>query len=230
MRRLLLFFFIGLPVVISSCLNSDKKSGDINPSAIYFDYKISAEEGNDNLTVILQYRDGGEDGDAFTLMEPAKVWLDEETIAADSSKMTGTYYEIHKTIASFSGKHTIKFIDWNKKQYHEEFNFQPLRLQTEIPDTINRDNLIFQFDGLEPEDNVRVLLTDTSFFNDGVNRLDTVRNGRLIISKDDLELLADGLVQLEFIREYERPVKNGTKAGGRLAITYSLKREFVLKE
>lgn len=223
--------FLSLSLITASCIDSDKKSNsDINPDEIYFDYKISAGESDDNLTVILQYRNGGEDGDAFTLMEPGKVLIDGEAIAGDSSKMTGTYYEIHKPIASFSGKHSIEFFHWDKKRYNEEFNFQPLRLLTEIPDTISREGLVLQFDGLEPEDYVRVLLTDTSFFSDGVNRLDTVRNGRLIISKDELVTLADGIVSLEFIREFERPVKNGTKAGGRVVITYNIKREFILKE
>ena len=56
-------------------------------------------------------------------------------------------------------------------------------------------------------------MTDTSYANNGINRVDAVVNGRLVITKADLESLANGPVQLEFIREYERPVKNGTEEG-----------------
>ena len=89
---------------------------------------------------------------------------------------------------------------------------------------------MFEFNGLEPVDYIHILFTDTSYTGDGINRVDTVKNGRLVITKKDLKNLADGPVQLVFIREYEKPVKNGTPAGGRIAVSYSLKREFILKD
>lgn len=199
----------------------------MNPDALWFDYQVTGKEGNDNLTIMLQYKYGGEDGDAIAA---GNVLLDGEILPADSTKMTGVFYELHKPIASFTGNHHILFTDFNNKQYKEEFNFQPVVLSVLIADTLQRSELVFKLEGLEKEDYIRVLLTDTSFINNGINRVDKLINGNLLISKADLESLANGPVQLELIREQERKVKNATEEGGRLLITYSLKREFFLKD
>jgi hypothetical protein len=87
-----------------------------------------------------------------------------------------------------------------------------------------------QFEGLEKEDYLLVLMTDTSFPGKGINRVETIRNGRLIISPAELQQLTPGPVQILFTRERERPLQNGTNSGGRLAITYRLSREFILLE
>ena len=231
MNRLYLFVFSVSSILFLNC-NNKKGSDEVNPDAVYFDYQITGKEGDDNLTILLQYRDGGQDGDAVSM---GKVILDGELLPADSAKMSGIFYELHKPIAEFGGKHSIVFTDINKKEYKEEFSFQPIFLLTPVADTISRSKLVFDpiaigFEGLEAKDFIRVLMTDTSFANNGINRVDAVSNGRLVITKDDLETLANGPVQVEFIREYEKPVKNGTDEGGRLLITYSLKREFFLKD
>ena len=96
-------------------------------------------------------------------------------------------------------------------------------------DSIERQELVLQLEGLEEEDYVRVLLTDTSRNGEGISRLDTVRNGQIIITKQDLETLVNGPVNLQLIREYERAVKGATERGGRIAISYGLRREFVLR-
>ena len=226
MNRLYLFVFSVSSILFLNC-NNKKGSDEVNPDAVYFDYQITGKEGDDNLTVLLQYRDGGQDGDAVSM---GKVILDGELLPADSAKMSGIFYELHKPIAEFAGKHSIVFTDINKKEYKEDFSFQPIFLLTPVTDTAQRSDLVFEFEGLEAKDFIRVVMTDTSFANNGINRVEAVSNGRLVITKDDLETLANGPVQLEFIREYEKPVKNGTDEGGRLLITYSLKREFFLKD
>ena len=83
---------------------------------------------------------------------------------------------------------------------------------------------------MEPLDYVRVLLTDTSFASDDINWIDTVKNGRVVISADDLRKVVNGPVHLELIKEIDKPVKNGTKEGGQFSFSYGLKREFVLKD
>ena len=213
-----------------SCKNADKKAVEMYADTIFFDYKITGQAGDDNLTVLLQYKYGDEDGKAFAAGDPGKVMLDGEQIPGDSTKRTGPFYEINKPIAGFTGKHSIIFIGADNKEYKEEFEFKPMTLLSTVPENVQRGDLVFELEGLESEDYVRVVLTDTSFIHDGINRVDTVLNGQLIISKTELESLADGPVQLEFIREYERPINNGTEGGGCLQITYSLKREFILKD
>ena len=231
MNRLLFFILTFSFLIFFSCnSNETGKAKDVNPEAIYFDYKIWGEEGKENLTVKLQYRFGGEDGTTLLLEEPSKVELDGEILIADSSKITGVYYEVQKPVASFAGKHSIIFTDINKKQYREIFSFQPFRLETKLNDTLHRDQGDFKLKGLDPEDYLTVLLTDTSFSGEGINRMDTVYNGRLFITKEEMYNLANGPVQLEFIKESEKPVRNGTREGGRISISFTLRREFILKD
>jgi hypothetical protein len=215
---------------LTACSDSnDKKStSDVNAESIFFDYQVRGEEGNEAVTVLLQYRYGGENGSTLTLEEPASVQVDGETIKGDSSKITGAYYEIQKPVANFAGKHSILFTNLDKKEYQEEFTFQPMQLMTAIPETVQRGDLVLELSGMKAEDYVRVILTDTVFAGEGFERMDTVRDGRILITKDEMAALADGPIQLELINEQENPVKKGTKEGGRLSFSYGLKREFVL--
>ena len=116
------------------------------------------------------------------------------------------------------------------KQYKDSFSFQPLLFVKPPTDTLQRSDLAFKLVGLDKEDYISVLLTDTSYINNGINRVDKLINGNLYISKTDLENLANGSVQLELVREQERMLKNGTEVIGRLLITYILKRDFFLKD
>jgi hypothetical protein len=219
-----------ITILFFSCTSNEiGNSKDVNPDAVYFDYKIWGEEGKEDVTIMLQYRFGGKNGTTLVLNDPASVSLDGKEIPADSSKLTGAFYELMNPLSNFSGKHSIIFTDVNKKKYEEEFSFQPFTLKAAIPAQIKRDDLVFEMEGLNPVDYVRVFATDTSFASPGINRIDTVRNGRVIISLADLESLVNGPINLEFYKEDERPVKNGTKEGGVIAITYGIKREFELK-
>ena len=224
------FLTICLPVILISCKSKDKKLPDKNiADNIYFDYKISAEEGYDNLTVLLKYRDGDKTGEAFTPVVLDNVKLDDEILVPDSSKLNGVFYEIQKPINAFSGNHNITFSATDGKEYKEEINFSPISLITAIPENIHREDLVLDFAGLENEDYVRIVLTDTSFFNDGINRIDAVLNNQMILPKKDLDNLADGPILLEFIREFERPIKNAGEVGGRVRINYTLRRSFNLQ-
>lgn len=213
-----------------SCGSKDKKvDTTLEIDNIYFDYKISAEEGYDNLTVLLKYRDGDKTGEAFTPAVLENVKLDDEILVPDSSKLNGVFYEIQKPISAFSGKHYITFSTNDGSAFKEEINFSPISLITVIPENIHREDLVLDFAGLENEDYVRIVLTDTSFFNDGINRIDAVLNNQMILPKKDLDNLADGPILLEFIREFERPIKNAGEVGGRVRINYTLRRSFNLQ-
>jgi hypothetical protein len=220
---LVLFFF--------GCRSNEVGSSkDVDPAAIWFDYQVRAEENNSDVTVLLQFRFAGENGTTLALEEPSSVSLDGVPVRGDSSRFAGAYYEIQKSADSFTGKHSIVFTDSKKKQYREDFEFRPVKLLAAIPDTIHRGDLEIKLDGLEMEDFVRVIMTDTAFTSNGINRVDTVKNGRLFISRADLQSVFNGPVQLELVRESENPVKNGTREGGRLSIFYTLKREFILRD
>lgn len=210
--------------------NEIGNSKDVNPEAVFFDYSIRAEEGKDEVIVKLQYRMGGPNGTTLILDEPSEVEFDGEKLPLDSAKLTGAYYEVLKSLPDFTGKHTIVFTDLNKKQYKEEFEFTPFIIDPAVPASLNRGELVFELKGLDSVDYVRVVLTDTSFESDDINEIDTVRNGRLVISADRLSTLKNGPINLEFYKEIEKPVENGTREGGKIFITYGLKREFELKD
>ncbi len=220
-----------LLLTISSCTSNEiGNSKDVNPETIWFDYRIWGQEGTDEVTVKLQYRFAGETGTTLVLTEPSKVELDGRVVPVDSSKYAGAYYEMQEPVDSFKGKHTIVFTDVNKKQYKEEFHFHPMALRSKIPASLTRSDLVFELDGLEPVDYVRVLLSDTSSKSEGINRVDTVKNGRLHLSKSQLGSLVNGPITLELIRESEKPVKSSTAEGGKIAVSYGLRREFSLKD
>jgi len=228
-------YFLAFTLVSSfflfSCTSNEiGNSKDVNPDAIFFDYHIWAEEDREDVTVNLQYRMGGKNGTTLVLDEPSKVMFDDEELKVDSAKVTGAYYEVQKPMVSFAGKHTIIFTDLNKKEYKEEFEFIPFTLDPEVPATLNRGEIVFNFKGLDSVDYLNVVLTDTSFTSSDINDMDTIRNGRLIISADRLAAVNNGPINLQFYKEVERQVKNGTKEGGRLMITYGLRKEFELKD
>lgn len=217
--------------LLFSCTSDEIRNiKDVDPDAVYFDYKIWAEETREDVTVNLQYRMGGKNGTALVLDAPSKVLFDGEQLQADSAKVTGHYYEIQRPFASFAGKHTISFTDLNKKEYNEEFEFTPFTLEPNVPATVNRGDVVFTFKGLDSLDQLHVILTDTSFTSADINDIDTVRNGRLVISANRLSALINGPINLQFYKEVEKPVKSSTKEGGKLFISYGLKREFELKD
>ena len=221
---------VSLVFLFSCTSNEIGNIKDVNPDAVFFDYEVWAEEGKEDVTVNLQYRMGGENGTTLVLDEPSKVMLDGEKLKVDSAKVTGAYYEVQKPFASFAGKHAITFTDLNKKEYNEEFEFKPFTLESNLPSTLNRSDLVFNFSGLDPVDYLSVILTDTSFTSTDINDVDTVRNGRLVIKAGRLSALINGPIHLQVFREQIIQLKKPTKEGGKFMITYGLKRDFELND
>ena len=232
MFRKCLFALISyVTVFLVGCTSNEiGYSKEVSPAAIYFDYNIWGDEEAGNVTVKLQYRFGGPNGTTLVLEDPSKVEFDGKLLQVDSSRMNGAWYEINKPVKDFDGRHLITYTDINKKQYREEFDFKVFSLRTKFPKEIKRDDLIFELNGVEPKDYIRVLLTDTSFYSRGIDRLDTVRNGRIMITRQELDNLKNGPISVEFYREDEKALREATKEGGRLSISYGLKRVFELKD
>jgi len=221
---------VSLVFLFSCTSNEIGNSKDVNPEAVFFDYEVWAEESKEDVTVNLQYRMGGKNGTTLVLDEPSKVILDGEQLKVDSAKVTGAYYEVQRPLISFTGKHTINFMDLNKKEYNEEFEFTPFTLEPDVPSILNRGDLVFNFKGLDSVDHLSVILTDTSFASADINDVDTVRNGQLVIRADRLSALINGPIHLQFYREQTLPLKKSTQEGGKLMISYGLKRDFELRD
>jgi hypothetical protein len=224
-----------LSLLIISCTDNEPSAPrEVNPDDIFFDYQVRSEETDSFVTVMLQYRYRNARGSTVLLSPSLKVQLDGEAVKPDSSRLTGAYYEIRKPAAGFEGEHTITFMSGEQKEYKETFHFSRLSLAGEAPDTIpvprSGDNdWVFQLEGAGNQEYIRVVLTDTARYHEGINRVDTVQNGRLVITAKELQRFARGPVHLELIREEERKLSNGPARGGRIALEYTLRREYILQ-
>ncbi len=202
---------------------------EVAMNEIFLDYRIHAEEGDDNLNIVLQFREDDETGRTLVVGDAGKVRLDAEVLEVDSAARSGAFYEIQKPIAGFTGHHTITLEGPDGVTLEERFRFDPMVIRGGLADSVSQQaDLILDLGGLEAKDLVRVVMTDTSFVKEGFNRLDTVKNGQLLISRYDLQNLAPGPVHLELYREMERPTQSETNAGGRFSLTYVIRRDFIL--
>ncbi len=216
---------------VLGCTGQDQRPGRaIDPDLVFFDYRIWGDEERNLITVTLQFREGNREGDAISLVHPANVVLDDEPLKPDSSKMNGVYYEINKTVREFEGDHVIVYTNAQGKEFRESFYFSIMELKTNIQSPVRRKDLVFELAGLDSSDLVHVIMTDTSFYSRGIDRVDTVSSGLVMISQADLDNIRNGPVFLEFYREENWPLKETTAAGGRLSISYSLKRAFHLAD
>jgi hypothetical protein len=230
-KKCFLIVILCVTLVLMGCTSNEiGYSKEVNPDAVYFDYTVWGDEESGNVTAKFQYRFGGPNGTTLVLEDPARVEFDGELLQVDSSKMNGAWYEVNRPVKNFNGKHQVIYTDGNKKQYKEEFEFNVFSLVAEIPNELKREDLVFELDGLAPEDYIKILLTDTSFYSRGIERLDTVHNGRIFITRQELDNLKNGPISVEFYRDDEMSLKETTKEGGRLSISYGLKRVFELKD
>ncbi len=229
-RSLIRFFSLLILVFLLACRQKDHKAqGHIAPEKLYLDYQVNAEEGDDNLTVLVRFS-AGEEGKTLLLPAGTTILLDNVVLEADSSKRTGAFYEINLPIDAFRGKHTLVLKQGDTGLYTHSFDFFPIEIVEEPRDSITRADLVFTLKGLQPEDYIRVIATDTAFYSEGINRLDTVRKNQLVISGSDLSQLVSGPVQFVLSREWEEPLLQEGSEKGRFKMVYSLRREFVLKD
>jgi hypothetical protein len=226
-----LVLLLAILVIVAGCRDKDKvvKNG-IDPDWIYFDYNVTAEEGDENVTCVFQYKNYDAEGKAISI-EPGKIVLDGQQIQSDSTKLSGSFYEVQRPIDSFSGKHTIVYTNQDDKEYKNEFEFSPFTLAEELPEKINRKPFVIQLKNFPAtEKSVRLLMLDTAFASTGFNDLIPVVAGKIEINESILKTIKSGPINLELYMEQEMPLKQTTKAGGKISITYGLKREFELMD
>ncbi len=217
-------------LLLSACTNNEiGGSKDVNPDAVFFDYQITGDEDDAMATVLLQFRFGGPHGTTLVLDDPSFVSFDGNKIAVDSSRMAGAYYEVRVPVNRMAGQHNILFSNSDGKQYTQDFSFQPLALQATIPDSVQAGNLQLPLSGVEDGGAVRMVLMDTSRNGEGIDRVDTVRNGAILLHAAELAQLTPGPIHLELLRDVRVPLTSTTPEGGKMTISYSLRREFVLK-
>jgi hypothetical protein len=214
--------------VLWGCSNTDTKAGKFDPDKLYFFYSIVSEEGAADVVCLFQYKTGGAEGKGVNVA-PGRVELDGEALAPDSAGVSGIYYEAQRPADSFGGRHSIKFTAANGKQYVEDFEFTPFALAGELPDKISRAPFALKLNNFPKRQTpLRLLLLDTSFASRGFNDVVPVVNSEITIDEAIWQRLKNGPINLELYREQEIPLKQPAKAGGKISITYGLKREFEL--
>lgn len=216
-------FFLG-------CTNTEVRREIPDPNDIYFDYVAWGDEESGNISVKLQFRAGGPNEEAVLLLAPSGVMLDNQPLAADSTRFTGPYYEFISPATEFTGNHIIVFTDNQNRQYNTRFTFPVLKFKTEPPAIIGRKDLLLELEGLDPGGHIRVILTDTSYYGRGIEKIDTIDNKPLIITQQDLRDLKNGPVYMELFREEDRKLEQTMKSGGRFYLSYSLTRSLMLTD
>jgi len=219
-----------LPLFFSSCLNKaeEKTAEGPDPNFIYYDYRIQADEEKDAVTVMLQYRFGGEDGENLLLEEPSKASLDGIELKPDSARQTGAFYEVTQPLESFNGKHAIVFTDSREKEHRVEFSFEAFSLADELPERLAKKPFTIQLANFPKKGFIQLVMIDTSYTTVDVNEEILVEDGKLSITAEMLANLSSGPIVLEILKEEEKPLKNASREGGRLLISYGLRREFEL--
>ena len=226
-RLILLAFII---IGFASCKNEDESAAEKRTDSLFFDYSVTGEEGRETVSCLFRFRENDLDGDPVALSETVMLTFDGLEIAADSARMAGTFYEIMVPLNQFEGEHTVLFRAPSGREYTETFYFQPFSLKNELPASISRKNFKLELDGLAENDRIAIIMTDTAFLSNDLNRVDTIRNGILSIAGEKLREVTNGPVVLQLHKEENKKLKNAPSQGGRLLISYGLHREFVLTD
>ncbi len=210
--------------------NSEEKKGEeeTGPEELGFYYRVSGDEQTGRTTVRLQFRMSGFFDSTFLLQEPSHVMLDGQRLTADSTPLNGIYYEADMATDSFAGKHEIIFVNPEGKKYVEPFEFAPFTLAS-LPDTLSgKEDVVLEISGLEDGEYLHLILIDTSFQGNGVEKMEPLKNGKLVITAEELAGLKKGPVYLDLIWDVKRRLKSQPESGW-LFRSYRMKREFWLE-
>ena len=212
------------------CTNNEEKplKKKVFYNGVYRLYSISGAEDEDWVNCYLQFR-SGKNGYSIVLDQPEEIYFDNKLLVPDSTLEKEYFYELQLPAAGFAGRHTITYEDKNGEQYADEFMYTPFSLTTELTDRVSRKNLVLELAGLEEGEELRVVMTDTSFQSKGINEFYPVANGQLDLRPHLKDQIKNGPVVLQLFKEQEKPLQSSS-ANGEISITYALKREFELKD
>lgn len=220
-------FLLCSGLFLLSCQNADTGAKPrLTNDRLYFDYQVSAAEDRDEATVRIQYRWDNEEGAPVLLESPATVLFDGKPPAIYHPRRNGVYYEVSKPVTEIIGKHRIYFRDAIRQVRNVDFYFMPFSLAEELPEKMSKKPFTIRLKDLPLTPvRVRLVMTDTSLYSDGVNEELLVRNGELAIDSAMLNSIEPGPVTVEIYHDEKIPISHSSKAGGRLVLTYSIKRQ-----
>ena len=197
---------------------------------IYLHCQVTGDDEREFVSVLVQLFRGQAEGKAIKMDEPGFVELNGVIMEPDSTPVTGYFYEMLIPTEDFRGEHKLTIADGNKEQASETFTYSPFQMVSQPGNTISKQDLAFELRGLEDRETIQLVLIDTVYRTSDINRIDTVQNGRITIAKEDLTNLREGPVTLLLYKEEKRDVKATQLKGGRLNLSFGVKREFELTD
>jgi len=221
-------------LILASCKSNEiGNSKDVNPDAIYQEYNVSATEGDNSADFTAQFRFGGKNGTTLVLNDKSNVALDGKELAVDSSGAMGAYYRAYLPMPAAAGEHVWKFTDGNDKSYSNKFTMQPFSMINQFNAPLPASNLELQFKGLSDNDEINIMISDTSSMQ-RYSDIDTtikINSGKAIIPAGQMKKLAPGPITFEISKEDNISLGSATREGGVIMYRYQLKtRKATLKK
>jgi|SRR6218665_99454 len=227
----MLALVMGLMLVGCNAGTPQWEKNGLEIDGLFVDCQAIGYEERGDVTVRVQFRPGGPDGDPVMLEEPAEIYFDGQLMDTGSTRMTGGYYESVFAAGEKDQQHELHYKSAEGQSFRDTFYFPFFSLSKELPESVSRENeLEIRFSGFEKQDVVHAMLSDTSFFGRGIDRVDTIENGLLKYSPEDLKVLKNGPIHIEFYKEDEWWLRGQAAARGRMYLSYNISREFELRE
>ncbi len=218
----LLVTFAFILIIFASCDAEIGNIKDVNPETVYTAYRVTYEVGDSIVLIRAQFTFAGPKGTTLVLNSPAKIELDGDSIAVDSTTGAGAFYLAHKQVSTFNGSHTLVFTGFNGTKYSQPFTFNAAALATPIPNQIPKEGLPFNFKGLLDYDSIHLRITDTSGASNSIDTMLLVTHNSAFVGKALLQRLHPGRLTIRLDRDENLPMPNTTKEGGEFTVLQTL--------
>ena len=223
MRLVLALLFLG--IAISGC----REQAAYQEEELFHDYQITGEEGAEQVSILVQFRERNSYGPTVELMNGSNIELDGIPLQLNKETRSGPIYVASRTVNEFAGKHQLVYTNGKGKKWRQELDFSVFGLiDTNLfKKPVDSSGFELSIRSSSPVRRLRVLMTDTSYAGKEVDEKKTVTQNRLSVLAADLKGLKPGPIQLELVSEYHRTMEGKGQLWGTLHVAYTVRREFL---
>lgn len=223
MRFVLALLFFG--IALTGC----RERPDYREEELFHDYQITGEEGADQVSILVQFRERNSYGPTVELIEGSGIELDGIPLELNKETRSGPVYVASRSVNEFDGSHQLVFTDSRGKKWKQELVFSMFNLVDSNLFKRPVDSAGFEIviNAVWPVKRLRVLMTDTSYAGKEVDKKQVLTQNKLTITRADLTGLKPGPVQLELVSEYQRIMEGKARLRGALNVAYTVRREFL---
>jgi hypothetical protein len=216
--------FLGLVLIIAGC----RDQAGYREDELFMDYQVTGEEGADQVSVLVQFRERNSYGPTVELRPGSGIKLDGKRLELNKGTRNGPIYIASLPVHEFTGGHQLVYTDLKGRDWKQEFIFSVFTLvgDSVLSRPIDSAGFILTLKGRPPLKKIRVLMTDTSYAGEEIDKTVAVNNNRVQIKKNDLKELRPGPVQLELVAEQHKTIERKGQTSGTLSVAYTLRREF----